>query len=548
MSTVQDAGDSLIIRRRYMWLVLLCGLLYLVNLGGYRLFDVDEPRYAETARYMVASGDYIVPIFNGRYRFEKPVLSYWLIAGSYRLFGIGEGAARLSAALCALGTVLLTCLLTGRLRSPGRGLAAGAVLACSIQFIGLGRWAITDMHLCFFFTASLVLFYLGYASRSEWSARGYYLGSFIASGLAVLTKGPVGLVLPGAVAGAFVLSCGRIRETLRRIPWITGTILFLAVTLPWYLAVNFKSDNEFYRVFILQHNLQRYLSQVNSLSQHVEPFYFYLPCLLVGFYPWSFYTLQAVWEALVHFTGQLRQTVRENEAGSFVFLWFAVVIIFFSLSRAKLPTYITPAFPPLAILTIDYWARRCCGPQRVRRVRSIMVPAVLGVLAAAGLAVALILTGPQLARFPLGTLPLLTGAVFVIGPLAAFFLLLRDRPVSALSAQIVSQVVFAWLLAFAILPHVSRFRQEPQVRLVEKALDHIGEKGTLAAFRYRKTGLVFYSKRVVRFLEAHEIAALDSLDTPLAVITRDKHLAELQQSAPELKPLARDNNLVLLGR
>ena len=155
MSTVQDAGDSLIIRRRYLWLILLCGLLYLVNLGGYRLFDVDEPRYAETARYMVASGDYVVPIFNGRYCFEKPVLTYWLIAGSYRLFGIGEGAARLSAALCALGTVLLTCLLAGRLRSPGRGLAAGAVLACSIQFIGLGRWAITDMPLCFFFTARL---------------------------------------------------------------------------------------------------------------------------------------------------------------------------------------------------------------------------------------------------------------------------------------------------------------------------------------------------------------------------------------------------------
>ena len=118
----------------------------------------------------------------------------------------------------------------------------------------------------------------------------------------------------------------------------------------------------------------------------------------------------------------------------------------------------------------------------------------------------------------------------------------------ALSAQIVSQVVLTWLLAFAILPHVSSFRQEPQVRLVEKALGHIGEKGTLAAFRYRKTALVFYSKKVVRFLEAHQIAALDSLSAPLAVITREKHLAELLKFDPELEILGHDDNLILLGR
>jgi len=546
MSTLREAGHPLIIRRRYLWLCLLCGLLYLVNLGGYRLFDVDEPRYAETARYMVESGDYVVPVFNGRYRFEKPVLSYWLIAGSYLAFGTGEGPARLSAALCALGSVLLTCLLAGRLSSPGRGLAAGAVLACSIQFIGLGRTAITDMPLCFFFTAAMVFFYLGYESGSRRRALAYYLGAFAASGLAVLTKGPVGLVLPGAIAAVFIFLCGQLRQILRSIPWISGSLLLLAIILPWYLAVNSRSDNEFYRVFILQHNIQRYFGQVNSLGQHIEPFYFYLPCLLAGFYPWSFYTLQAIWEALTGFIGRLRQGVRSG-AETFIFLWFALVIIFFSLSRAKLPTYITPAFPPLAVMIVDYWACRS-GKRPVRAVRSIMIPAVLGLLAAVGLAAAIISMAPGLAPFPLGNLPLLTGMVLVIGPSAALLLLHRDRPLSGLSAQIAAQLVFAWLLVFGILPQVSRFRQEPQVRLLEKALNHIGEAGTLAAFRYRKPALVYYSRRIVRFVEAHETAAFDSISPPLAVITRTKHLARLQELVPELKSLASDEDLILLVR
>ncbi|MBN2290356.1 MAG: glycosyltransferase family 39 protein [Candidatus Glassbacteria bacterium] len=548
MNTFSRSAIGLLVRRRYLWLSLLCGLLYLVNLGGYRLFDVDEPRYAETARYMTAVGDYVVPIFNGRYRFEKPVLSYWLIAGSYKLFGTGEGPARLSAALCALGTVLLTCLLAGRLRSPGQGLAAGAVLACCIQFIGLGRTAVTDMPLCFFFTATLVLFYLGYAAAADSRARIFYLGSFGACGLAVLTKGPVGLVLPGAIAGAFVLSRARAGPLLKRIPWVAGTLLLLATILPWYLAVNLRSGNEFYRVFILQHNFQRYFGRVDSLGQHLEPFYFYLPCLLAGFYPWSFYTLQAVWEALKRFTGGLRKKLLYSEGTeAFAFIWFALVMIFFSLSRAKLPTYITPAFPPLAILTVDYWVRRL-GPRRACEILALKVPALLGFLVASALAVALVLKGPELAGFPLGNLPLLTGIVLVTGPAAALAFLLRNRPAAAVSAQVAAQLIFAWVLAFGILPQVSRYRQEPQVRLVEKAIGHTGDNGTLAAFRYRKTALVFYSRRVVRFLEAHERAALDSLASPLAVITRDRHLAQLLESAPELKLLARDHDLVLLGR
>ncbi|MEA2062164.1 MAG: hypothetical protein U9P14_00575, partial [Gemmatimonadota bacterium] len=386
-----------------------------------------------------------------------------------------------------------------------------------------------------------------FSAAAKKSARWFYLGSFAAAGLAALTKGPVGLVLPGGIAILFMLTCGRLRQSLRRVPWLAGTLILIVICLPWYLAVNFRSDFEFYRVFILQHNLHRFFGKVDAAGQHVEPFYYYLPVLLAGFYPWSFYTIQAVLAPGARFISGLRKKSLDNPGEVFALIWFAAVIVFFSLSKAKLATYITPAFPPLAILIVDYWARKLNVPL-VRKSGWIMAPAALGLAAAVVMAAVAIVKGPDLASFPLGALPLLAGAVFLAGPAAALGLLLRDRASGALAAQVAGQMLLAWLVAFGILPQVSRQSREPHVRLAGKAVDYLGDTGTLAAFRYRKTGLIFYSRHTVRFLEQHEIASLDSLPSPLALVTREKYLQQLLNRSPELTELTRDGGLVLLGR
>ena len=538
----------ILIVHRYAALCLFCCLLYLSNLGGYRLFDVDEPRYAETARYMTESGDYVLPVFNGAYRFEKPVLSYWLIAASYRLFGVNEWGARFPSAVTALGTVLLCCLLAGRLWSAPTGLAAGVILACCLQFIALGRWAITDMHLTMFISAGLVLFYLGAAAEDKKKGRLYYLGAFACSALAVLTKGPVGFVLPASVAFVYILVSGRVRESLARVPFVSGIFVLCMVALPWYVLVTLRSDFEFFRVFIIQHNIQRFFGDVAPGGQHIEPFYYYLPCLLLGIYPWSFFALQAIIRPLRRLVRQWKSERALTGKTTFPLLWCVLVLLFFSLSRAKLPTYITPAFPPLAILIAGYLYELASAPSGRRTGASLFVPVLLGALTAAALAVFLIIGAGKIAPFELGNLHLFTALAVTCGPLGAVVLVIRRRHRGAFIFQSAGQTLFALLIALSILPVVSNHRQEPQKRLTEQACAWLGDSGTLAAYRYRKTALSFYSRRVVLYLEAdHKAETIVHLPGPLAVITRERHSHELVQKCPFLDILAVDEGLVLLA-
>lgn len=540
--------SSLAASRRYAALTALCAILYLTNLGGYRLFDVDEPRYAQAAKQMVESGDWAVPYFNGEYRFEKPVLTYWLIGISYKLCGVNEFGARLPSALCAWGTVLLTCLLGTVLIAPAAGLVSGLVLALSIQFVGLGRMALTDMPLTFFFSLCLVLFFLADREERVLTARLLYLGSFIAGGLSVLAKGPVGVVLTGLIALLYLFLSGRLRAGLSRIPWIYGTLLLLAVILPWYILVNLRSDWLFFRVFIVQHNIQRFIGEVAPGGQHVEPFWHYLPLLLAGMYPWSFYTLQALWSPLRETLSRLLRGVREYRSMLFPLVWSLGVLIFFSSARAKLPTYITPALPPLAVLITAWWRAALAEDCRDGNRPALTVPAWVGALGGSGAAIFLLFWADWLAGFPVGPLPEIGAAAFAAGPLTGLVLLLRGRPRGALAAQVAGQTLLVLFISLGALPLVSEYRQEPQNVLLATAKEHLGEEGTLAAYRYRKTALVFYSGRVVKFVEAHQLAVFDSLAGPLAVITRERHHNVLRDSVPALELLGRSKDLILLGK
>lgn len=544
MAVIQRITDILT-AHRYVALTALCALLYLTGLGGYRLFDVDEPRYADTAKGMVENGDWCVPYFNGEYRFEKPVLTYWLIGASYLVFGVNEAAARFPSALCATGTVLLTCLLGARLLSPGAGLAAGAALALSIQFLALGRMALTDMPLTFFFTACLALFLLADRETRPGKARLLYLGSFLACGLAVLTKGPVGMVLPGAIAAGWLLAAGRLRGGLARIPWLGGLLVLAAVCLPWYILVNLRSDWEFFRVFIVRHNIQRFASEVAPGGQHVEPFWYYLPVLLAGVWPWSFFAVQSLF-APIHKIWRASSATRAAQPALFPLLWALGVILFFSAAKAKLPTYITPAFPPLALLLAIYWRDiTAASPLRSKR---LLAPVLAAAIIGTGAGVFLILRGGSLGASIPAHLPVLGAAAFSAGPLLALFFTLRGSALAAFCGQALGQALLALFIALAALPAVSLQRQEPQVVLLGKAVEFSGGEGSLAAYRYRKTALVYYSGKAVSFVEPGQCASLDSLPPPLTVLTRSRHLAELQDSVPALEIISRSGDLVLLGK
>ena len=253
--------------------------LYFFRLGSTTLIDVDEPRYAEAAREMLLSGNWITPYFNWELRFDKPIFCYWLIALCYKAFGVNEFAARFPSAVMATLTVLATSWFGARTVGKQFGWMAALVTATCIEFLALGRMSVTDMTLCYFMTLTTLALYLGISENSKW-----FWPAGIAAGLGILTKGPVALVVPGAVALLYALLTKQAPKLFKnRHFWLALGLMLLLIT-PWYVAAYLQNGQQFITEFFFKHNVSRYTATV---SGHYQPWYFYFIVVLVGSLPWT---------------------------------------------------------------------------------------------------------------------------------------------------------------------------------------------------------------------------------------------------------------------
>jgi len=315
-------------------LLLLLSLALLVfRIGALPLLGPDEPRYTRVAVEMFRSGDYVTPRLQGEPWLEKPVLFYWLASGAFALLGETETAARLPSVLAAVLLVGLTALLGARMLGAAVGLHAGFVMATSLLPFAYGRAAAMDMLLAASVSAAIGvsgLRVLGIAGRLAMPA------AAAMAGVAVLAKGPLGALLPLLVVGGFLLATRQWRY-LREILAPRTLAAFAVVAAPWYLLVLHAQGWRFVEVFLLEHNLQRFTSTVHN---HPGPFYYYVPVLLAGLFPWSGLVFPAL--------ASLR--VRASRVDGFLVAWLLLPLAFFSAAGSKLPGYILPCLPPLALL------------------------------------------------------------------------------------------------------------------------------------------------------------------------------------------------------
>ena len=274
----------------YALLLLASAGLFLINLGGPSLWDIDEGNNAEAAREMWESDNWVVPSCNYQLRVDKPALLYWLQIAAYHFFGVNEFAARLPSALAALLAVLLTYELGRRQFGAAVGLLAGLILASSFLFCAAAHFANPDALLNAFTVLTLLFFWIGF--DSGW--RGWPLLAGASAGLAVLAKGPVGVLLPGAVALLFLLWSRRLR-LLGNGRLLLGGLVFLLVALPWYVWVGIETKTDFLRGFFLKHNVGRFLS---PMENHRGPIFYYPVVLLLGFLPWSLFLLPTIWDII----------------------------------------------------------------------------------------------------------------------------------------------------------------------------------------------------------------------------------------------------------
>lgn len=330
----------------FLILILITGFLFLFKLGSSGFREPDEARYAEIPREMIATGDFITPHLNYVKYFEKPILSYWITALSFKIFGFTEFAGRFPSALFGLGTVILTFFLAKKIYGELTAFLAGIILATNILFFALARILIIDMPLSFFMTATFTFFYLGFKSLKEAKPQNYYFYLFyIFMALAVLTKGLIGIILPLGVLFWFLLLTKNFKE-LKNLKIIAGIFLFLLVSVPWFYLVC-KRNSEFFYFFFVREHFLRYLTKEHHRQ---GPLYYYLIILLAGFFPYVVFLLNALLEKFK----QLKQSVKNNEDFLFLFLWFFIIFLFFSISQSKLPTYILPTFPALSIIVANF--------------------------------------------------------------------------------------------------------------------------------------------------------------------------------------------------
>jgi 4-amino-4-deoxy-L-arabinose transferase-like glycosyltransferase len=336
---------------------LFYGLVPIFGGAGLGLVGADEPRYAQVAREMLQRHDYITPILWGQPWLEKPALYYWRAMLSFEEFGIHDWSARLPSASFAFVLVVLIYLHIRRFRRGGQ-LDAALITASCAGILSFARGASTDMQLAAPFCIGMLGWYAWYETdRKFWLFDLYF---FV--GTATLAKGPVAPFLAILIIFAFA-ALRKEWSILRRTFWWPGAVLYLAMVLPWFIAVQRRNPN-FLRVFFLEHNLERFAT---DRFQHEHDSWFYIPIVILAITPWAVVAFAAFWDAVrqsiaewrarrakYHYMGNFRAGDAFPE---FLVLWAIIPVAFFSFSQSKLPGYILPSIPPLTILTGDYLNR-----------------------------------------------------------------------------------------------------------------------------------------------------------------------------------------------
>jgi len=506
-----------------VWLFLICGLAFLWQLGSTGLVDETEPLFAEAARQMVETGNWVTPYFNGETRFDKPPLVYWLMAMGYQLLGTNEWAVRLPSALSAIALVIvgfLTLRTFGSVRSPSEtplkrqlwlsGWLGAAMMALNPQTLAWARIGVSDMLLSGCMGCALFCFFWGYVA-SEGKQGGllpnrWYLAFYVLLSLAVLTKGPVGIVIPGLTVLAFLLYLGNFWRVLREMGILVGGLIFLGLTVPWYVLVILENGRAYIDSFFGYHNVERFTEVVNG---HGAPWYFYFAVVLVGFLPWSVYLPLAIARLKFWRRSLWRRQPRSTHLGLFALAWFASIFIFFTIAVTKLPSYTLPLIPAASILVALFWSE-ILTEAKPRKSTGFWLSGIFNVVLLLALAIASFYS-PQLIgydpvapnfgeRFGQTAIPLRSAILWtaVSGTIA---LLLRQKKAwrGIVSVNLIGFAAFVLFVGLPALSFVDLVRQQPirELAAIATQAQQSGEELLMAGFK--KPSIVFYTQRPVRF-------------------------------------------------
>lgn len=546
--------------RNSLWSVLaliaIALLIFFTNLGGATLWDIDEPRNAGCAREMLESQDWIVPTFNGDLRAHKPALLYWFMMTAYTVFGVNEFGARFWSAVFAVGTVLVTYAVGRRLLNPRVGFLAGIALATCLNFGVVARAATPDSIFLFFVTLAVALFALASHPKSakdnpteswrelSWPA---WIAVYVAMGFAVLAKGPVGFVLPLGVIGLWRMvdgqtvtdatATGRLERCwawLRSVlaprnfltaAWsmrpFTALAVVTVVALPWYVAVTLATNGKWLEEFLFTHNVSRFTT---TMEHHSGPPFYYLIVICIGFFPWSLF----IAPTLLELVGRGDEKPGTRRTHAFLSCWAGLYVVFFSLASTKLPNYVMPAYPALAIAT-GCWLDRLLAQQLatdvrwMRRATASLAVVGLGIIGAFLWAAQTYIPGDSVVAL-VGVTPMLAGIV-------TYWLTRRAQLQRSLITFGVAAIVFAVSALGLAVQRIDNHQRT--IELLTQIQSLSNGPPSIAAFRYFRPSWVFYYGQPIKeYFEPEEIQQFFTGSPDGFLITNEKQLPKLKKAFP----------------
>ncbi|MBN3889618.1 MAG: ArnT family glycosyltransferase [Nostoc sp.] len=534
-----------------LWLMVVGWVAFGWNLGNIGLIDETEPLFAEASRQMFVTGDWITPFFNGDTRFDKPALIYWCQAIAYHLIGVNEWAVRLPSAIAAFGLVCLAFYTIQwylakqdeleQVSRPTRryltSFIAAALMALNPETIIWARTGVSDMLLTGCMASALLCFFLGYAGKE--GSRGaelitnaqspmphalfpnkWYLAFYVLIAGAILTKGPVGIVLPGLIVAAFLLYVGKVREVLREMHLLVGILIILALSVPWYALVIWRNGWNYINSFFGYHNLERFTEVVNG---HSAPWYFYFLVVLLGFAPYSVYLPASIIRLKFWQRSHWRSLERFQQFGLFAWFWFASIFAFFSIAVTKLPSYVLPLMPAAAILVALLWSDLFSDTETrqtipvspsptppistsLLRISGWVNVVFLSVLATALLNITHILgTDPAISNFheliQQSGLPVIAGIIWLVSAVLVAALLLSRRWNYIIGINFIGFVAFVIFVLTPASFFIDRERQLPLRELSAVILEAKQPNEELIMLGFKKPSVVFYSHIHVNYLK-----------------------------------------------
>ncbi len=517
-------------------LLLVSVFLFLFGLGNMALTDPDEAFYAQTAKEMLNASEWVTPTIFGETQFEKPILFYLSVVVSFIIFGVNEFAARLPSALFGILGVLGVYYLGRLLFSRFCGFLSALSLATCIQYVMLSRACVTDMMLTVFILFCMLFFLLGWTKERKF----FYVMASVMAALAVLTKGPIGIFIPAVVFGTYIIMT-RQWDKVRRIPFLWCALAFLAVSLPWYLAVIRIHGTSFISEFFGFQNITRFLEPEHRIG--ISPV-FYIPVILGGFFPWSVFLISGSW--CMFKNKDHTSVIKSNRL--FLLVWFLMVFLFFSASSTKLVTYIFPLFPVLALVSGRFWERFITegreNPSLYKHMRaSYIVFAVVGLV---GLSGVYIVVNSRYSQALNVISPAL--GVFAVGVVLSSILFFKDKRAYSFYSIALAITLLPIPLVAGVFPFIDEFESSKAISY--KAKELVSPEVPFGGESDKRRGIAFYMDRA----DIKDVHPYPDLITFMArkervwCILQDKHYRQLKAEKPGIvsEPVFRSGKNVLV--